>query len=372
MAVPAVQPVGSAAQVAPPTAEFNPQAIPGVIGVTIARHTTTIEAVLQSFKRTRSITRSQMGNLKAATIALHRTSIYSQQISRLAAGRVRQSHERLSLDDLMRRVVADNDWRYGDAGLQVEQHLAPVEVIVDPGLLVSLLEVAVDCAGRHGQAVGIWLHVKNWPEHAILTLKSRAQVATTQPVPDEPEDSLEWVMLLQLAQSMGVFVQRDMFPDHVMITLEFPRTVKQLEGLTAVEVDGGGDSAQYGDSKPMAGHRVLLVSDDERLRFEVRDICERMRLVLDVAPTTLQAVRYCELDKPDIILVDEKLRDHLFDQLRADLLRYDVNFPSIEIASAKNVVELAGWDTDRMSRISRDALKDQLASLLVMELAKVF
>ena len=372
MAAPAFQPADGPAPVNVAPARFDPKAIPGVIGATIARHTGTIEGVLQAFKRTRSITRSQMGSLKAATVALHRTSIYSQQISRLAAGRIRQSHERLSLDDLMRRVVADNDWRYGEAGLAVEQHLAPVEVIVDPGLLVSLLEVAVDCAGRHGEAVGIWLHVKNWPEHAILTLKSRPQVATAQASPDAQEDSLEWVMLLQLAESMGVLVQRDLFPDHAMITMEFPRTVKQLEGLTAVEVDAGGDSAQYGNSKPMAGHRVLLVSDDERLRFEVRDICERMRLVLDVAPTTLQAVRYCELDKPDIILVDEKVRDHLFDQLRADLLRYDVNFPSIEIASAKNVVELAGWDTDRMSRISRDALKDQLASLLVMELAKVF
>src|SRR4051812_7014259 len=121
------------------TATFNPQAIPGVIGVEIARHTTAIEEVLQAFRRTRTITRGQMGALRVATASLQKLSVHAQQMSRLATGRLRQSHERLSLDELIRRTVADNDWRYYESGVKIEQHLQTVDVIVDPGLLVSLL-----------------------------------------------------------------------------------------------------------------------------------------------------------------------------------------------------------------------------------------
>ena len=65
-------------------------------------------------------------------------------------------------------------------------------------------------------------------------------------------------------------------------------------------------------------------------------------------------------------------RDDQFDMLREDLLRYDVNFPCIEIAAKPNVVEIASWEGDRMSRISLDALRTQLPSIMAMELAKVF
>jgi hypothetical protein len=163
-----------------------------------------------------------------------------------------------------------------------------------------------------------------------------------------------------------------MLGDHVLIHIEFPRTVKKLEGLTTIEVDAGGDSSYMSESKPLAGHRVLLITGDDKLRWEVRSVCEDMRLVLDVTPSCTQAIRYCELDKPHMIVVDERLRDDQFDMLREDLLRYDVNFPCIEIASKPNVVEVASWEGDRMSRLSRDALRAQLPSIMAMELAKVF
>jgi hypothetical protein len=352
--------------------KFDPLLVPGVIGAELARHTAAMEGVLNAFRRTRAITRSQMGTLRSATAAIQRIGMYSQQLSRLAGGRLRQSHERVGLDELMRRVLADNDWRYYESGLQIEHHLQPVEVILDPSLLVTLLEVAVDCASRYGQVINLWLKIKNWPEHGLLTLRSRAHVATAQAAPGEQEEYLEWVMLLHLAQAMGVIVEREMHGDHVLFNIEFPRTVKKLEGITAVEVDAGGDSSLLSESRPLAGHRVLLITGDDKVRWEVRSVCEDMRLVLDVTPSASQAIRYCELDKPHMIVIDERLHDEQFDVLREDLLRYDVNFPFIEIASKPNVVEVASWVGDRMSRISRDALRSQLSSIMAMELAKVF
>lgn len=363
------QAVGGAGK---PQPQFDPALVPGVIGAELARHTSAVDEVLQAFRRNHAISRSQMSTLKNATAAMQRIGVYSQQISRLAGGHLRQSHERLSLDELTRRVVADNDWRHYQDGLVIEQHLQPVEVIVDPGLLVSLLEVAIDCAARHGQALGLWLSVRNWPEHGLLTIQSRPHIATAEVGTADRDESLEWVMLLHLAQAMGVMVDREFLGDHVVLTLEFTRTVKKLEGLTAIEIDMGGDSGVGGESQSLAGHRLLLVTGDERLRGAVREVCTSMRLVLDTSPTVRQAIRYCELDKPDIILVDERLHDAQFDQLREDLLRHDVNFPCVEIATAPNVVEVASWTGERMSRISRDAVPKQLSSMLAMELAKVF
>lgn len=350
--------------------KVDPMLIPGIIGAELARHTAALDGVLQAFRRTRSITRSQVDTLRSATDAIHRVGIYSQQLSRLAGGRLRQSHERLSLDDLLRRVLADNDWRYYEQGLTIQHNLHTVDVILDPGLLVSLLDVAIDCAARHGQVINMFLTIRNWPEHGLLTIKSRPHVATAQPQ-ELQEDSLEWVMLVQLSQSIGVIVEREQVGDQMQMTIEFPRTVRQLEGLTAVEVESG-DPSTMGESRPLAGHRILLITADDRLRAEVRDICDTMRLVLDVTPTSKQAIRYCELDKPDMIMVDERLHDEQFDTLREDLLRYDVNFPCVEVAAGANVVEVASWMGDRMSRISRDALRGQLPSILAMELAKVF
>ncbi|MBI2772393.1 MAG: hypothetical protein HYX47_22425 [Burkholderiales bacterium] len=347
--------------------------LPAVIGAELSRPVAAMQRVLQEFATTRSLSRAHIATLNAAVKWAHRIAVHSQQISRLAGGRLRQSHERLFVDALLNDYLDGSRAHFQEAGLQVHRNVRPVEVIVDPGLLSSLLEVAVEWAAEQGRTLQITLDVKNWPEHGALVIKASQQVTTheAQGEPLDP-DTLNWHLLLQLAQVMGLVVDRVIASDHSLVMIEFPRTVKRLEGLTAIEVDSGDDSSMHhSESRPLAGHRLLLVTADERLRREIKDICDLMGLVLDATPTTQQAIRFCELDKPHMIVVDEKLRDARFDELRDDLLRADVNFPMIEIASASNTFEMASWMSNSMSRISRDSLKAQLPSILVMELAKV-
>src|SRR6478735_5296525 len=192
--------------------KFDPFQVPGVIGVELARHSAAIDHVLQAFRKTRSITRSQMETLRQSTASIHRIALISQQLSRLAAGRLRQSHERVGLDALIGQVLKDNDYRYYEQGVVFEQRLQPVEVILDPGLLMSLLEMAFDCAARHGQVIAVFLKIKNWPEHGLLTLRCRQHVSTADPQA-AVEEPLEWVMLLQLAEATGVIVQRETVND---------------------------------------------------------------------------------------------------------------------------------------------------------------
>ena len=79
-------------------------------------------------------------------VAERRANDASQQITRLAGGRLRQSHERLSLSDIVLDVLNSQAIAFRARGLEVRHHIKPIEVIVDPGLLSSLVGVAVDWA----------------------------------------------------------------------------------------------------------------------------------------------------------------------------------------------------------------------------------
>lgn len=351
------------------------QSLPGIIGAQLSESVQSIRDVMQEFRRTRNMTHVQISRLDAAVETVHKIALQSQQIPRLAGGRLRQSHERLSLDAIVSNAIDDRVALFQSRGIEVLRKLHPVEVIVDPGLLSSLVEAAIDWASELGLRIMVYLEIKNWPEHAVLVLKASQSVASGVRRDQSAErDSLDWYLLVQISQVMGVKVQRIAGPDHSIVMIEFPRTVRQLEGLTAIEVDGGGGESSsfhsFGESRPMAGHRVLLVTADARLHEAVKSICRSMGLVLDCTPSTLKAIRFCELDKPHMLVIDERLRDAPFEELRDDLMRMDINFPFVEIASDANTVAVSSWMNNSMSRVSRDSLATQLPSLLLLELAK--
>ena len=165
-------------------------------------------------------------------------------------------------------------------------------------------------------------------------------------------------------------VEKQCSSQGISVLLEFSRTVKRLKGMTAVEMDTGFDSL-HGESRPMPGLRLLVITNDEMLRMEVLSISRKLSLIVDFAPSTSQGMRYCELDPPHMVVIDERIRDDVFDELMTALRRTDPNYPFVEIADQSNTLEVAGWMSDSMTRLSRDALRTQLPSILVLELAKV-
>jgi hypothetical protein len=365
---------------APEPAGLSPAAIialPAIIGAELAQHVAVMLNVLQEVRNMRSISRGQVATLEASLKWSHRIAMQSQQISRLAGGRLRQSHERLALHTIVHDVLNSQGTNFKLGGYEVTHRLRPVEVIVDPGLLLNLVQVAVDWSAAQGQRLQVRLDIKNWPEHAELAIKASQSVAVAVPSgfgEEKNHDDLNWQLLLHTAHAMGVSVDRAVASDHTMLTIEFPRTVRQLEGLTAVEMESsstGNSTAFLTEARPLAGHRILLVATDAGVIGELRAVCESMGLLLDISPTSSGAVRYCESDMPHLIVVEERLRDHQFEELRADIIRGDVNFPVVEITRAPNVLEMSNWMGDSVSRISRDSLRAQLPSFLVMELAKI-
>ena len=349
--------------------------LPGVIGAQLADQVAIMQQVMLDIRNARSITRGQVGTLENSMKAVHRIAMHSQQISRLAGGRLRQSHERLALHTIVHDVLGGMGTHFKLGGFEVSHRLKPVEVIVDPGLLLSLVQVAVDWSSAQGQRLQVRLDIKNWPAHAELVLKASAHVAVAGTRSDDHiTDDLDWQLLLQIAQAMGVSVNRELASSHTMLTIEFPRTVRQLEGLTSAETwdtNQGNSTAFLTDGKPLAGHRVLAVAMDGAVIGELRAICDSMGLLMDTCTNSAGAVRFCELDKPHLIIIEERLRDHEFEVLRQDLIRSDANFPVVEVVRAPNVLEMSNWMGDSVSRISRESLRSQLPSFLVMELSKV-
>ncbi|MET0312701.1 MAG: hypothetical protein ABW051_11680 [Burkholderiaceae bacterium] len=358
---------------APPAVERAEFAVAGIIGSELSGPVATMKQVVQEFDRTRKISRHQMAMLREAIDHAHRVAKQSQQLARLAGGRLRQSHERLGVHELLEAALRERAEAFQLAGVEVYRNIKPVEVIVDPGLLSSLIDAALDWALDRGLRLVISLDIKNWPEHGILMVKASQTVAAGghHSEAEADGDTIGWHLLSQIAQAMGVTLDRVTGAGEGMVMIEFPRTVRHLEGLTAVEVDLGGESSFHTESKPLAGMRILLVTSDDALSANVKLLCRTMGLVLDAVPTTRQAERFCELDRPHMILVDERLHDDRVDLLRRDLHATDPNFPFVEIADASNTLEMAGWTSDSITRVSRDSLRDQLPTILVFELAKV-
>lgn len=346
-------------------------AIAGVIGARLSEPLAAMQYVLQEFARTQKVSSSHVQLLRSSLEVARTIAMQSQQISRLAEGRLRQSHERLKLDELLHSTLKERSSVFQQRGVELYHKVQPVEVIVDPGLLSSLLDVALDWAVGMGRRLVVTLEMKNWPEHGMLLLKASESVASSASASEgQKGDSLDWYLLSEIARAMGVTLDRVMSSNESSLMIEFPRTVKRLEGLTAIEVETGGDS-MHSESKPLAGHRLLVISNDDKLFHDIKLICRSLGLVIDFVPSTSQGVRFCELDMPHMVIIDQRIRDHIFDELRDDLRKMDPNFPFVEIATESNTLEVAGWMSDSMTRLSRDSLRSQLASILVLELAKV-
>ncbi len=346
-------------------------ALVGQVGGELSGHVAVMQQFVQEFNATRRISRAQLQLLAQAIEASAKIARESQQIARLAEGRVRQSHERLKLHEIVNQALDERAPGLHRQGTEIYRNIKPVEIIVDPGLLSMLIESALDWATASGQQISVSLGIKNWPEYGVLAIRSSQTVVDSRFVqePTAP-DNVHWHLLAQVASAMGVTVVRDVAGGEIRLTAEFARTVKSLEGLTAVELDVGGDSSQHGTTKALAGLRILLVTTDPLVRGEVHNVCSMLGLLVDTVPTADKAVRYVETDQPHLIIIDEKIRDARFDGLIEDLRRHNPNFGLLEIAEGHNTFEVSSWMSDSMTRISRDVLRDQLASVLTLELAK--
>jgi hypothetical protein len=154
---------------------------------------------------------------------------------------------------------------------------------------------------------------------------------------------------------------------------EFARTVRHLQGLTALEIEtNSADSMLNPETKALAGLRVRLGSDDPAVCADVEKACRALGLRPDTVSTSEEAVRCVERDPPHMAIVDERLRDLDFDALVQDIRRLDPSFGFLEITGDAKAPEVCGWAGEGMARVRRDALRTHLPARVTLELAKSF
>lgn len=352
---------------APPAAANY--ALVNQIGIELSGPINKMRAIAQLAAEANPLSSEQARDLLAAIESANQIARQSQQIARLADGHLRQSHERLHLDQLLLQALDDLAPTLQAMRVTIQHNIKPVEIMVDPGLLFSLIDASLKWGLENGQRLLISLRFKNWPEHGVFVIKAFS--STGQDPEASQEKSLNSHLLTHIAQTMGVTLEQEVKENgKSILQLEFAQTVRVLEGLTTPVVDTHGDSSVHKGTKPMAGLRILLISNDSLVCGEVAKASRLLSVTVDTVPTVHQALRYVAPDLPHLIIIDERLRNEEFERLVGQLKSREPNLGFLEIADHANTFEISSWMEDSMTRVSRDALRAQLPSLMTLELSR--
>jgi hypothetical protein len=340
---------------------------------TAAPLTTALERVL-TLSTTGQIDREGLDALRREIEHARRTGMASQQLARLAAGGVRQAHEKLNLGHALQDLLATREKDFPARGLKLKQVLRVAEVIVDATLLFALLDSILDWSLEHARTtVELRIEMKTWPNRARLTCRfaHRYAGADNAPAPATiPVEDLGWRLLKQTARTMGLGVEYQFDDERASVTLEFPRTVNsEMSGVSAFELDQGFSSTTSG-AKPLAGSHVLVIASRRDVRVQVREAIRNMGLVVDFVNSVDEAVAFCNDALPQAIVFESVLRgerlDDLFDRVQAE----KPDFVFIEIIEEGSTFEMSGFSGTGFSRVGRDAILTALPSALVFELSR--
>lgn len=327
-----------------------------------------LERVIQ-LTTTGSIDREGLRALRIEIERARRVGMVSQQLARYASRRLRQSHERLDLAQTLQAVLTHRAREVQARGIQVKHSTRPIEVLVDPALLFSLINAVLDWAVElsHG-AIDFRVDLKNWPAHGRIGC-SFSHDASRAAREASVLDTLNWHLIVQIAQTMALPLERSADTARMLLTLEFPRTVNDaLEGMSALELDHGDASSL--NSKPLAGSHVLVIAARRDMRVQVREAIANMGLLIDFVASVDEAVDFCSEGWPHAIVFEALLRGERLDQL-AETIRADLpGFSFIEIVEDGDTFEISGFNGMSHARVSRDTLKQSLPSALVFELSR--
>jgi hypothetical protein len=347
------------------------------IGAEIAGPLTAALERVHALTTTGCIDRASLKALREELEQARRAGMLGQQLSRLASGRLRQSHERLQLAGTFKGVLAHRHRETQARGIVLKPVLKSADVIVDASLLFSLLNTTLDWALANARSqIEFTIDIMSWPAHARLICHfahraaDQAQhngAATDALLPEL--DALTWRMLEQTAQTMGLPVQRFDNAGNSTLTIEFPRTAHdEMDGVSTIEFDDG--FAPSTNSKPLAGNHVLVVSSRREMRALIRDALKNMGLVVDIVNSVDEASDFCRDGLPHAIVIEAIQNGERFGKFRDEIVAEVPEFAFIEIIEEGNDFEMSGFSGSRMARVGRDVIASSLPSALMFELSK--
>jgi len=346
------------------------------IGADIAGPLTAALERIHSLTTTGCIDRASLKALREEVEQARWVGMLGQQITRLATGRLRQSHERLQLASTLKGVLAHRKRETVARGIVLKPVLKPVEVIVDASLLFSLLNTTLDWALGHARSqLQFTIDIMPWPTHARLVCEFACR-PSGEAVEGEPEraaaagpDALTWRMLEQTAATMGLPIHCAQSAGTTTLTIEFPRTAHdEMEGVSTIEFDDG--FAPSTNSKPLAGNHVLVVSSRREMRTLIREALRNMGLVVDFVSSVEEAVDFCRDSLPHAIVIEAIQNGERFSKFRDEIIAEVPEFAFIEIIEEGAEFEMSGFSGSRMARVGRDVIASSLPSALMFELSR--
>ena len=345
------------------------------VGSEIAAPLTAALERIHVLTATGKIDRAGLRALRDEVEQARQAGMIGQQLTRFASGRVRQSHEVLQLEEVLKGVLALRTRETQARGIALKPQLKSARVIVDGSLLFSLLNATLDWALANAHAhIDFTVDLKTWPAHARLTCRFAHRPADQADEEDAnvlpPRlDSLTWRLIEQTAWTMGLVVDRKDVAGITTLVLEFPSTTgDDMEALSATEVEDA--SLQSGNSKALAGSHVLVIASRREMRVLIRDALRNMSMLVDFVSSVDEATSFCREGLPHAIIVESIQKGGRFSAFRDEILFEVPNFVFIEILEQGATFEMSGTNGATMARIGRDVVAASLPAALMFELSK--
>lgn len=354
----------------PPRPEYL---LAGSIGAELSGPLLEMDHIVQQLLTTGKLSRSQVNALMSSLGTARRIAAQSQLLDHLAHNPIRQSHEHVALDARLRQALADNAGMLQSRAVDLVHRLQAVEVILDPSLLETVLHAALSWMARPGYRLSITLEMQSMPEHALLNFKARPTVSDSNPghAHASAPYRLSWWLLVEAAALAQIPIQHTDSEQNLGLMLEFRRTVKQLEKSSPLDLSSGTDSWASSHSKLPNGQRILLVTADAGLVDVIASLCQSSsHFILDSVSSPEQAKARCEIDRPHMLIFDERLNGVGLESVRRELLAADPQMSVLEVTDDQHSLTMTSWVDGAIERINRDNLTNKLPSILARLLSK--
>ncbi|MCU0762751.1 MAG: hypothetical protein ACK40L_02255 [Hydrogenophaga sp.] len=290
----------------------------------------------------------------------------TQQINRFYGGRIRQSHEKINMADLVEGVLQERKKELALLGIVLRRKLKPVDVLIDPTVAHTFVNAVLDWALPYGNRVDLRLDLNNWPPHARLLV--RVANDGLPPSSGLADDNLSWMLIRQIAASAGgIDIDRQIADDGIQFTALFNRTVKAVDGISAVELSDDHSSM----FKSLAGTYVLTISPALQIRADVRDALREIGISSDSVVDFRQARDAVNARMPNLIVVDAEMKGEEFEAFRRELLRDVFELPFVEISPDDSSFDMAGFGEFSMAKVGRGNVREALGTAVMFELAKM-
>ena len=319
----------------------------------------------QLFARDR-ITRQEHHALSVPIGRVKLAGVSKQQIHSFYSGRIRQSHEKINMAELVEGVLQERKKEFALLGIALRRKLKPVDVLVDPTVAHTFVNAVLDWALPYGNRVDVRMDLNPWPPHARFQVRVANEGAP--PSSQTTDDNLSWMLIRQIAATAGgIELERTVTGEGTTFNAMFTRTVQAVDGISAVDLSDDHSSM----FKSLSGTYVLTISPTLQIRADVRDALREIGIVSDSVVDFVQARDAIKGRMPNLIVVDSEIKGADFEAFRRELLRDVFEFPFVEISPDDSSFDMSGFGEFSMAKVGRGNIREALGTAVMFELAKM-